>query len=76
MKLQNKTALITGAAVGIGRTTALLFAKEGARLVLADMNIEKLESVKHELAKYTDEVFCEVTPTLRAMADYCKENGI
>ncbi len=38
MRLENKTALITGASSGIGRETALLFAREGARLVIADIN--------------------------------------
>ena len=33
---QNKVALVTGAAGGIGRATALAFAREGAHLVLAD----------------------------------------
>jgi len=37
-KLEGKVALITGAASGIGRATALLFAREGARVVVADMN--------------------------------------
>lgn len=34
MRLENKVALITGATSGIGRATALLFAQEGARLIL------------------------------------------
>jgi len=38
MKLMNKVAVITGAGSGIGRTTALLFAKEGAKVVVADLN--------------------------------------
>ncbi|MGE0700797.1 MAG: glucose 1-dehydrogenase [Hyphomicrobiaceae bacterium] len=38
--LEGKTALISGAARGIGRATAVLFAKEGARVAVADFNGE------------------------------------
>lgn len=38
MKLEGKTAIITGAGSGIGRATAVLFAKEGAKVVVADIN--------------------------------------
>jgi NAD(P)-dependent dehydrogenase (short-subunit alcohol dehydrogenase family) len=38
-RLRNKTALITGAASGIGRETARLFASEGASLLLADVDL-------------------------------------
>jgi len=37
MRLFGKTAVITGASTGIGRASALRFAKEGARLVLVDV---------------------------------------
>ena len=37
VSLQGKTAVITGASTGIGRASALRFAQEGARLVLADV---------------------------------------
>jgi len=38
MRLKGKVAFITGAAMGQGREAALLFAREGARIVLADVN--------------------------------------
>lgn len=38
MRLQDKVALITGAGSGIGRESALLFAREGARVVVADVD--------------------------------------
>jgi len=43
--LQDKVALITGAASGIGRATAQLFARQGAPVVLADINAEGGEAV-------------------------------
>ena len=48
MQFQGKVALITGAAVGIGRATALRFAEEGADVILFDLNAEKLEQVRKE----------------------------
>lgn len=47
MRLQHKTALITGCARGIGAATALMFAREGARLVIGDV----LESEGREVAE-------------------------
>jgi NAD(P)-dependent dehydrogenase (short-subunit alcohol dehydrogenase family) len=49
MRLENKVALITGAGSGIGRETALLFAKEGASVVVADVNDDAGQKVVAEL---------------------------
>lgn len=64
MNFTDKTALVTGAAVGIGRAVALKLAQEGANLVLVDINAEKLLELKNELKTYSDNIMtyeCDVT---------------
>ena len=66
MKHNGKTAFITGASAGIGRACAVKFAKEGANVVLADIDFEKLLSVKEEVGKYNKNVLileCDVSNT-------------
>ncbi|MCC3371562.1 SDR family oxidoreductase [Cohnella sp. REN36] len=51
MKLQGKSAVITGAASGMGKAMALLFAKEGASVVVADLNQTAVDAVVQEIAE-------------------------
>jgi NAD(P)-dependent dehydrogenase (short-subunit alcohol dehydrogenase family) len=62
--LEGKTALITGAASGIGRATSLLFAQEGARLVLADVDdpgAEETARLIRERGGEAHHVHCDVS---------------
>jgi NAD(P)-dependent dehydrogenase (short-subunit alcohol dehydrogenase family) len=49
MKLQNKVAVITGAGSGMGKAIAILFAKEGAKVMISDINLETLNKVAGEI---------------------------
>ena len=49
MKLENQVAIITGGGRGIGRSTALAFAQEGADLVLAARTLSEIETVAGEV---------------------------
>src|SRR5678815_1785909 len=49
MRLQNRVAVITGGAQGIGRAICLSMAREGARVVVADLLSEKANGVVAEL---------------------------
>lgn len=49
MRLQEKVAVVTGAAQGIGRAVALSMGREGANVVLADLQAEKAQAVANEV---------------------------
>jgi NADPH:quinone reductase-like Zn-dependent oxidoreductase len=50
-KFEDQVVVVTGAAQGIGEVTAKLFAAQGARVVLVDLNKEKLEEVSSKLSQ-------------------------
>ena len=49
MKLTGKVALVTGAAQGIGKSIAMLLARNGADIVVSDINLEKAEETAKEI---------------------------
>jgi short-subunit dehydrogenase len=70
MKLHNKIALITGAGRGIGKESARLFAKEGAKLVLASRTKHELDDLAKELFEQHD------TDTLVFPCDVAKSQEV
>lgn len=64
MKLKNKVAIITGARRGMGRTHALLLAKEGVKVVVSDISLKDCQKVVEEIKKQGGEAIaakCDVT---------------
>ncbi|HYG60701.1 MAG TPA: 3-oxoacyl-ACP reductase FabG [Symbiobacteriaceae bacterium] len=67
MRLKERVVLITGGARGIGRESALAFAREGARVVVADFNAEAGEQTAAEIqAGGTEAMFVQVNVADRA----------
>jgi 3-oxoacyl-(acyl-carrier-protein) reductase len=69
MRLKNKVALITGGGSGIGEATVLRFSKEGAKVVINDVNDENAKSVAKNVKANGGEV-------LVCIADVCNKNDI
>ena len=69
MRLENKVAIVTGAAKGLGAAMATLFAQEGAKVIAADMMplTYEVENVEFYQLNVTDAASC------KALTDYAKE---
>jgi NAD(P)-dependent dehydrogenase (short-subunit alcohol dehydrogenase family) len=64
MRLKDKVILITGSGSGIGKSTALLFAKEGAQVIVNDVNAEKgIETVEEIIGAGGDSLFIQADVT-------------
>ncbi|MGQ8875395.1 SDR family oxidoreductase [Paenibacillus sp. TSA_86.1] len=57
MKLQNKVAIVTGAGSGMGKAIATLYAQEGAKVVVSDINKEAAQAVVQEIEAKGGEAF-------------------
>ena len=74
--LKDKVAIVTGAASGIGLATAEMLAKEGARVVLADINEAQLEAVSAKIGADALAVDLSKREGCRVLADYTmKQHG-
>ena len=66
--LNGKVALVTGGASGIGRATALTFAREGAKLIVADMNEDGGQQTVHMITEQGGEAIFVQTDVTQATA--------
>lgn len=69
-RLEDKVAIITGAAMGMGQATAELFAEEGAKVIVADFNEEAGKKVVKEITdKGGTAVFCKVDISIASQVE-------
>jgi 3-oxoacyl-[acyl-carrier protein] reductase len=61
MRLDGKTALVTGAASGIGKCIAETYAREGARVALADIDLDAARSAARAIGNNAIAIRCDVT---------------
>ncbi|MFJ5761155.1 SDR family oxidoreductase [Neobacillus sp. NPDC093182] len=69
MRLENKIAVVTGAASGMGKAIAILYAKEGAKVVISDLNIEAANLTVEEIKSAGGEA-------IAVMANVAKEEDV
>jgi len=71
VSLKGQVALVVGASSGIGRETAVLFAREGARVVASARRGDRLRSLQDELAKEGHSI--EISPADASNATEMKQ---
>ena len=77
MRLHNKVAIITGAARGMGASEARIFAQEGAKVILADIQVEDGNRVTQEIADAGGHaVFVEMDVSVQADWDRAIEAAV
>ncbi|MEC0128976.1 SDR family oxidoreductase [Paenibacillus pabuli] len=69
MKLQDKVAVVTGAGSGMGRAIATLYAQEGAKVIVSDINAETAQTV-------VDEIKAQGGEAIVVLANVAKEEDI
>lgn len=69
MRLDSKVAIVTGAASGMGKAIARLFAKEGAKVVVCDLNLNAAQTTVEEIKQ-------DGGQALAVMANVAKEGDI
>jgi NAD(P)-dependent dehydrogenase (short-subunit alcohol dehydrogenase family) len=77
-RFEKKAVIVTGGAAGIGRATAVAFGREGARVVVADVNLEGAEATATMVGDAGGEALAVQTDVsedgaVRAMVDRCVE---
>lgn len=73
MQLKDKVAIVTGAASGIGKEIALLFAQQGARVAIADLNLPQAEVVVDEIKRKGGEA---IAITMNVVDEMQVQNGV
>ena len=68
-RLADKTAIVTGAGSGIGEAAAQLFAAEGARVIVADINMDSATEVARELDGWAVQVDVADNHSVNTMAE-------
>ncbi|PEM36139.1 SDR family NAD(P)-dependent oxidoreductase [Bacillus pseudomycoides] len=75
MKLAGKVAVVTGGGIGIGRSTALLLAEQGAKVIVTDIDQENGQATAEEIVNLGDEALF-VTHDMAKQGDWQRVIGV